>query len=391
MAPSYGADQETEKRLGPALAGYRDRVFLACKTGRRDAAGADEELRRSLKHLQTDHVDLYQLHAITTIQEVEQAFAPGGAMEAITRARDEGLIRHIGFSAHSVEAAFAAMDLYDFESALFPINFVSCFQGDFGPQIIARAEQKGVARLALKAMARTNWKEGEPRSFPNCWYEPLTDPRLAELALRFTLSQPITAAVPPGDPRLFRLAVKIAAEFRPIAADELDELKGYARDLTPIFRYAAYSEMRTILKLRRVVGWAAMGLSLIGAGVLGAIRDYRYGGDLVWAPGYEKGLAMAESTHRPMLLSFHSTGCDWCRKMDAETFTDAHVVTLSHGYVCVRIDAFRDPELIQKFHVTEFPVMLIADQHGQTIEHLDGYTNAGELVSALIHYNANLR
>jgi thioredoxin-related protein len=132
-----------------------------------------------------------------------------------------------------------------------------------------------------------------------------------------------------------------------------------------------------------------MGLSLIGAGVLGAIRDYRYGGDLVWAPGYAAGLAMAQSTRRPMLISFHSSACDWCRKMDAETFTDSHVVTLSHAYVCVRIDALRDPELIQKFHVTEFPVTLIADDHGQTLEHLDGYTNGAELSNALRH-NTNL-
>jgi len=239
VAPSYGTDQETEKRLGPALAGRRDGIFLACKTGKRDRAGASEELHRSLQHLQTDHVDLYQLHAITTLQDVEQAFAPDGAMEAVIAARDKGLIRHIGFSAHSVEAAFAAMDKFEFDSALFPINFVSSFQGDFGPQIIARARQKGVARLALKAMARTNWKEGEPRSYPNCWYEPLTDIRLAELALRFTLSQPISAAVPPGDPRLFKLAVKLGGDYRPITSEEIDELKVYARDLTPIFRHAA--------------------------------------------------------------------------------------------------------------------------------------------------------
>lgn len=239
VAPSYGSDQETEKRLGPSLTGHRDSVFLACKTGRRDRAGAEEELHRSLKHLKTSHVDLYQLHAITTVEEVRRAFAADGAMEAITAAREAGLIRHIGFSAHSVEAAFEAMELFDFDSALFPINFVSCFQGDFGPQIIERAQQKGVARLALKAMARTNWKEGEPQTFPNCWYEPLTDPRIAELALRFTLSQPITAAVPPGDPRLFKLAVTIAEDFRPITEEEISELQDYAKDLKPIFQYAA--------------------------------------------------------------------------------------------------------------------------------------------------------
>ncbi|MCW3055596.1 MAG: putative oxidoreductase of the aldo/keto reductase family [Chthonomonadales bacterium] len=238
VAPSYGHEQETEKRLGPALQGRRDRAFLACKTGRRDAEGALAELTRSLKHLQTHYVDLYQLHAITTVDEVETAFGPGGAMETIVKARDEGLIRNIGFSAHSPEAAIRAMELFDFTSALFPINFVTWTEGNFGPQILAKAEEKGVARLALKAMARTNWQEGAVRSFPNCWYEPLTDPHLSELALRFTLSLPITAAIPPGDPRLFRLAMQLAAEFRPITPEEQAELQTYARDLTPIFRAA---------------------------------------------------------------------------------------------------------------------------------------------------------
>lgn len=239
VAPSYGRDQETEKRLGPALAGRRDGVFLACKTGCRDREGAAAELTRSLHHLQTHYVDLYQLHAISSVEEVERVFAPGGAMETIVKAQQDGLIRNIGFSAHSAEAAIRAMELFDFTSALFPINFVTWTEGNFGPQIMAKAQEKGVARLALKAMARTNWQEGAHRDYANCWYEPLTDPHLAELALRFTLSQPITAAIPPGDPRLFRLAVQLAAEFRPITAEETTELRDIARGLTPIFRAAA--------------------------------------------------------------------------------------------------------------------------------------------------------
>lgn len=238
VAPSYGQDQETERRLGPALKPYRDNVFLACKTGRRDREGAASELRRSLEHLQTDHVDLYQLHAITTREDVEQALGAGGAMEAILEAQRQGQIRHIGFSAHSVEAAHMALDAFPFASALFPINFVTFYEGNFGPQIIAKAEEKGAARLALKAMARTNWKEGADRPYPHCWYEPLSDPHFAELALRFTLSQPITAAVPPGDPRLFRLAMDLADGFRPITDAEADELRSYARGLQPIFKAA---------------------------------------------------------------------------------------------------------------------------------------------------------
>lgn len=238
VAPSYGTEQETEKRLGPALKPYRDQAFLACKTGQRSRKGAEEELHRSLKHLQTDHFDLYQLHAIESEQDIETIFGPGGAMEAFAAAREAGLVRHLGFSAHSAYAAIAAMDRFDFDSALFPINFVTWHQGNFGPQILAKAEAKGVARLALKAMARTHWQEGAERPFPHCWYEPLSDPRLAELALRFTLSQPITAAVPPGDPRLFRLAMDLAGRFRPIEPQELAELRDYARSLQPIFRAA---------------------------------------------------------------------------------------------------------------------------------------------------------
>lgn len=238
VAPSYGREQETEKRLGPALKPYRDQAFLACKTADRTKAGAERELHRSLEHLQTDHFDLYQLHAITTREDIEKAFGTDGAMETFVKAKEAGLVRHLGFSAHSVEAAFMAMERFDFDSALFPINFVTFYEGNFGPQIIARAQEKGVGRLALKAMARTSWKEGQPHTHPNCWYEPLTDPHLVELALRFTLSQPITAAVPPGDPRLYRLAVELAQNFRPITPEETEELRAYARGLQPIFKAA---------------------------------------------------------------------------------------------------------------------------------------------------------
>jgi aryl-alcohol dehydrogenase-like predicted oxidoreductase len=236
VAPSYG---NAEERLGPALEPYRDRVFLACKTGKRDRAGAAEELRASLGRMRTDHFDLYQLHAISSMEDVEQALGPGGAMEAFLEARERGLIRFIGFSAHSVEAALAAMERFDFDSILFPTNFVLYYQANFGPQVVARAEQKGIGRLALKAMARTQWAEGQARSFAKTWYEPITEPREAELALRFTLGQPITAAIPPGEETLFRTALDIAERFQPLEPAEREELQRRAEALQPIFRLAA--------------------------------------------------------------------------------------------------------------------------------------------------------
>jgi predicted aldo/keto reductase-like oxidoreductase len=220
---------------------YRKNCFLACKTTRRDRRGAAEELNRSLERLRTDHFDLYQLHAITDVErDVDAAFAKGGAMETFIEAKKSGKVRHLGFSAHSVEAAFAAMDRYDFDSVLFPFNFACFYKGNFGPQVIERAEQKGVARLALKAMARQQWpKEAKDESpFQKCWYQPLSDPAEQELGLRFTLSQPITAAIPPGEEALFRRAIDLAMNFKPVTPDEVKRLKALAADLNPIFRTA---------------------------------------------------------------------------------------------------------------------------------------------------------
>lgn len=236
VAPSYG---NAEERLGPALEAYRDGVYLACKTGKRDRAGAAAELRQSLANLRTDHFDVYQLHALTHMNELEQALGPDGALEALVQAREAGLIRHIGFSAHSVEVALEAMRRFDFDTVLFPINCVLYQEANFGPQVLQAAAQKDMGCLALKAMARTNWAEGAARTAPKCWYEPMTDPHQAALALRWTLSEPVAIAVPPGDANLFRIALDTAENFQPLSDQERAELGQLAQGLKPIFRLAA--------------------------------------------------------------------------------------------------------------------------------------------------------
>ena len=138
VAPSYGNAQE---RLGPALEPYRQRCFLACKTKERDAAGSAKELEQSLKLLKTDHLDLYQLHALTTLADVEKVFGPGGAMETFGRAKKDGKVRYIGFSAHSEEAAHAALDHFDFDSILFPLSFPLWIKNNFGPSVYDRAKK----------------------------------------------------------------------------------------------------------------------------------------------------------------------------------------------------------------------------------------------------------
>lgn len=235
VAPFYG-DGEAERKMGSALASHRNGIFLACKTLERSAKGARAELEQSLRHLRTDHFDLYQFHSLSDVDEVGEIFGPGGAMEAFLKAREQGMIRYIGFSAHSVDAALAMLDHFSFDSILFPVNFVCYARGNFGPQVMARAKAMGVATLAIKAMAHGPWKRGEKHKYPNCWYRPIDDRDLARQALRFTLSEGVTATVPPGDERLFRMALELAHDLPPLSQAERDKLLESTRGLRPLMK-----------------------------------------------------------------------------------------------------------------------------------------------------------
>ncbi len=231
VAPSYG---NAEERLGPAIEGKRSGIFLACKTEKRSAKESLAALENSLRVLKTDAFDLYQLHAVASMDDVEEVFAPSGAMETLVKAKKDGKIKHLGFSAHSEEAALALMERFDFDSVLMPINWLSLLQKDFGKKVLETAQAKGVERLALKAMAKGKLSDNSPnRPYPKCWYEPISDEAHADLALRFTLSQPITAAIPPGDIRLFRLAIKIANNYKPLTDEEISRLSSYSAE--PVF------------------------------------------------------------------------------------------------------------------------------------------------------------
>ena len=234
IAPSYGNAQE---RLGPALAPYRKNCFLACKTEGRMKDDSRKQLEESLRLLETDHVDLYQFHALTKMTDLDKVLGPGGAMETMEAAKKEGKIRYIGFSVHSVETALAALDRYNFDTVLFPVNWVLFSQANFGPQILKRAQEKQMGILALKAMAKTTWPAAESKNHPEpkCWYQPARYPDEAALGLRWTLGHPITAAIPPGDERYFRLAMDVAQNYAPLEPHEEQALLAGGKGLEPIF------------------------------------------------------------------------------------------------------------------------------------------------------------
>lgn len=234
VAPSYG---NAEEILGPALQPYRKDVVLACKTRERDKENSRRELEQSLTYLKTDYFDLYQFHVVQTIEQVEQIFGPGGAMETMLEAKEEGLIKHIGFSAHSVEAALLLMKRFDFDTVMFPFSASSWHAGNFGPQVMQRAHEKQMGILALKSMVKGPWPAGTTERPPKLWYEPMFDPEEALTGLRFALSHPITLALPPGNEDLFKMATEIMTEFTPLSPDEVDKIKREASQQAPLFKY----------------------------------------------------------------------------------------------------------------------------------------------------------
>ena len=237
VAPAYGKDGDCEKKMGIGLQGIdRSRIFLACKTRMRDKAGARQELERSLKRLKTDHFDLYQMHCLRTPEEVKRALGPGGAIETFLKAKEEGKVRYLGFSAHTTKGALEAMKGFRFNTVMFPINFVEFFKMGFGKPVLELANKQGAAVLAIKTLSKGPWPKGANRT-RKWWYRATEIQEEANLALRFTLSQkPVVAGIPPSFLDLLDKAIEAGRSYRPIREAEMLKLQEIAKDCESLFR-----------------------------------------------------------------------------------------------------------------------------------------------------------
>jgi predicted aldo/keto reductase-like oxidoreductase len=223
--------------MGPALQGIpRDEIFLACKTKMRDKEGARQELERSLTRLKTDHFDLYQLHHIVRPEQVKQATGPGGAMETLLKAQQEGKIKYLGFSAHTTKGALALMREFRFHTVMFPISFAEYLSRGFGKAVLDLAARQDVAVLAIKALSRGTWPEGAPRT-RKWWYRSMEEPAEVSLALRFTLSQKgVVVAFTPAFVDLMDKAIDAAKAYCPITEPDLEKLRQMASGTGSIFK-----------------------------------------------------------------------------------------------------------------------------------------------------------
>jgi predicted aldo/keto reductase-like oxidoreductase len=237
VAPAYGRDGDCEIKMGIGLQYLdRDKIFLACKTKMRDKDGALMELDRSLKRLKTDHFDLYQLHHIRTPEEVKQALGPGGAMETILKAKEQGKIRYIGFSAHTTKGALEAMNGFRFDTVMFPINFVEMLKIGFGKAVLELAAEKGVGVVGMKALSKGPWPQGAEQT-RKWWYRATETQEETNAAIRFTLSQKgVAAGIPPSFLDLLDMAIEAGRSYQPITDAETQKLQATAETCLSLFQ-----------------------------------------------------------------------------------------------------------------------------------------------------------
>lgn len=225
IAPSYGM---AEQRVGPWMPEHRARFFLGCKTMERQREGAWKEMHESLERLHTDHFDLYQLHAVTKMEELDQLTAPGGALEAVIEARDQGLTSYIGITGHDMQAPqiyLEALRRFDFDSVLFPVNFIHFADPDYRAaalELIETCRQKDVGIMAIKSVAKLPWKD-RPKTHTT-WYEPFTDMENIQQAVNFSLSHGVTGICTVGDTTVLPLVLQACQNFTPLSEEEQQAL-----------------------------------------------------------------------------------------------------------------------------------------------------------------------
>lgn len=236
-AASYG---HAEKVMGPSVPGMRHDIFLATKTTERSYEAAWREINRSLELLQTDHVDLLQVHAVCNPDDLEKVFADGGPLRAFERAREEGMTNYLGITGHTELAPsthLEALRRFDFDSVLCPLNHQLYSTAQYRDDFDALSEvivERNLGLRVIKAIARRPW-QGDDHRFAT-WYEPFDDIEHITAAISWVLGKfpQVTGLATAGETTLLPLAIQ--AEANRIGVDEADELLKSVEDYRSIFQ-----------------------------------------------------------------------------------------------------------------------------------------------------------
>jgi aryl-alcohol dehydrogenase-like predicted oxidoreductase len=236
VAPSYG---QAEIRIGPWMPRERGRFFLGCKTMERTREGAWKEMQESLKRLQTETFDLYQCHAITTMEELDAVTMKGGALEAFVQARQEGLTRFLGITGHGAQTPqifLEALRRFDFDSVLFPLNFVQLANPEYrryAEELIAECKAKDVGTMVIKMITKGPW--GDRQHTATTWYEPFEEMEEIQKGVNFALSYDVTGLCTAADTRILPLVLQACENFTRLSKDEIEEMIKSGEQYEPLF------------------------------------------------------------------------------------------------------------------------------------------------------------
>jgi len=235
-AASYG---DSELRIGPWMKQHRKDFFLATKTEQRTRQAACDSLRRSLERMQTDSVDLIQLHSLSDPREWEVALGPGGALEACIEAREQGLARFIGLTGHGVTIAAMhrrALERFDFDSVLLPYSYVLMQNPHYAADVealLAVCRERDVAVQTIKSLVRQPW-EGRPQTRAT-WYEPLEDQPAIDAAVHWVLGNPQVFLNTVGDIHVLPRVLESASRFVARPSDSVMQAMLADQAMAPLF------------------------------------------------------------------------------------------------------------------------------------------------------------
>lgn len=236
VSPIYG---QAEARLGSWFGRHGNSFFLGCKTAERTKTEAWEGLKRSLETLKVDHFDLFQFHMVDNKKELDTILGPGGALEAILEARAQGLVRLIGITGHHPPLHNEALNLFDFDTVMFPLNRVHAAHfNDWNDwrQLLETTRKKDIGVFAIKSVAKRLWEDqDEGHHKYNTWYEPFDEAKEIEKSLWYTLSQDITSAVMPGELKLWPVVIDAAKRFEPLTQKKQKQVIAEVTQYQPLF------------------------------------------------------------------------------------------------------------------------------------------------------------
>ena len=225
VAPSYGQAME---RLASWMPRIRDHIFLGAKTTKRTEQEAWEEIRSCQQRLGVDRFDLFQLHGVTSMEELNAVTQAGGALEALIEMREQGLTRYIGITGHGPDAPrvhLAALERFDFDTVMFPLAAVMyrnpAYRRD-AEALLAMARERNIGVQTIKLMARGGWGDRERET--NTWYDPHREQTDIDKAVCWTLSQPVHTAPSSSDAALLPKILDAAERFRPLSQEEQEEI-----------------------------------------------------------------------------------------------------------------------------------------------------------------------